>query len=93
MSFYRNKPTVIRAVQWTGKNYDECMNFMNKDCGNKLAYEDYEEHCIETGKIVVDLLEGRTSISVNDWIIKDSDGKTRISDSETFIKTYEKIGI
>ena len=91
MGKYRKKPVVIEAVQWTGKNYDECMNFMGEDCGHKLAYEDYEERCIETGEILIDTPEGRMTASTNDWIIKGIKGEFYPCKPDIFDKTYEKI--
>ncbi len=87
---YVKKPVVIEAVQWTGKNYDECMNFMESYCGNKLAYEDYEEQCIETGEILINTPEGRLTASKNDWIIKGVKGEFYPCKPDIFDLTYNK---
>ena len=91
MGKYVKKPVVIEAVQWTGENYDECMNFMGQDCGNKLAYEDHQEHCINTGEIQIDTLEGRLTASKNDWIIKGVKGEFYPCKPDIFGLTYDKL--
>lgn len=91
MGKYVKKPVVIEAVHWTGENYDECMNFMGENCGNKLAYEDYQEHCINTGEIHIDTLEGRLTASKNDWIIKGVKGEFYPCKPDIFALTYDKL--
>lgn len=91
MGKYVKKPVVIEAVQWTGENYDECMNFMGQDCGNKVAYEDYEELCVESGNIYIDTLEGKLIASKNDWIIKGVKGEFYPCKSDIFELTYDKV--
>lgn len=89
MAKYRKKPVVIEAVQWTGKNYDEVMNFMGNNGGNKIAYEDYEERCIRTGQIDIPTLEGTMTASTGDWIIRGVSGEFYPCKPDIFEKTYE----
>lgn len=91
MKKYRKKPVVIEAVQWTGHNFDECTNFMGETCGNKIAYEDYEEQCIKLGEITIRTLEGDMIASKGDYIIKGVNGEFYPCKPDIFAKTYEEI--
>lgn len=91
MKKYRKKPVIIEAVQWNGKNFDECMNFMGETCGNKIAYEYYEEQCVGSGEIMIQTLEGNMMASKNDYIIKGVNGEFYPCKPDIFIKTYEEI--
>ena len=91
MKKYRKKPVVIEAVQWNGRNFDECMSFIGEDCGNKVAYEDYEERCISLGEITIHTLEGNMTTSKGDYIIKGVDGEFYPCKPDIFTKTYEEI--
>ncbi len=88
---YRKKPVVIEAIQWTGKNFDECMNFIGEDYGNKFNYENAEESATETGKILIDTLEGMITASKGDFIIKGVKGEFYPCKPDIFQQTYEPI--
>lgn len=87
---YRKKPVVIEAVQWTGTNFDEIMNFMKCFHGNKLNYENTEEIAYKTQQLTIHTLEGNMIASKNDWIIKGVNGEFYPCKPDIFKKTYEK---
>lgn len=91
MKKYRKKPVVIEAVQWNGKNFDECMNFMGEHCGNKIAYEDYEEKCLQSKTLTIKTIEGNMIASKDDYIIKGVNGEFYPCKPDIFEKTYEEV--
>lgn len=76
---YRKKPVTIVAVQYTGDNLQEVMNFVRHN-----AYIDYRGLIIRT-------LEGEHVASINDFIIKGIHGEFYPCKPDIFIKTYEKV--
>lgn len=86
---FRKKPVVIEAVQWTAKNFDECMQFMENDGGHKKAYEDAEEGAYKTENLYIVTLEGTMTASKGDWIIKGVNGEFYPCKPGIFDKTYE----
>jgi len=91
MAKFRKKPIIIEAIQWNGSNFDEIMNFMHEDCGNKLNYENYEEGCLKTKEIHVKTLEGRMTASKGDWIIQGVHGEFYPCKPDIFKKSYESV--
>ena len=91
MKRYRKKPVIIEAVQWNGRNFDECMNFMGEHFGYKLAYEAYKEKCIKTGELTIDTLEGNMIASKGDYIIRGVDGEYYPCKPYIYDKTYEEV--
>lgn len=78
---YRKKPVVIEAVQWTGDNRKEVLAFMNKS----------EEFSRTTGKgLFIDSLEGLTTASPGDFIIKGVKGEFYPCKPDIFEATYEE---
>lgn len=78
MAKYRKKPVVIEAIQWTGKNNKEIMDFAN--------------HCVEIiGDIVfIDTLEGTMRADESDYIIRGIQGEYYPCKPDIFEQTYEK---
>lgn len=79
---FKKKPVVIEAVQWTGKNQFEIMNFC------KTCY-------LTSSGIVKDLyintLEGDMLANVDDYIIKGVAGEFYACKPEIFALTYENV--
>lgn len=91
MKKYRKKPVEIQAVIWTGANFDECMKFMGENGGNKIAYEDKEEHCIRMGTLPVKTVAGNIVATKGDYIIKDVKGEFYPCKPDNFHLTYEEV--
>ena len=81
MEKYRKKPVVIEAVQWTGKNITEVLDFM--DWRNAA-------HDAASG-LTIRTLEGNHHASPGDFIIKGVNGEFYPCKPDIFEKTYEKI--
>ena len=81
MEKYRKKPVVIEAVQWTGKNITEVLDFMD---WRNAAHDTVSGLTIRT-------LEGNHHASPGDFIIKGVNGEFYPCKPDIFEKTYEKV--
>ena len=77
----RKIPVVVEAVQWTGNNYNEVVDFLGD---LYIGHFGGMPH-----KIEIHTLEGAMSASVNDWIIKGVNGEFYPCKPDIFAKTYE----
>ena len=78
MAKYRKKPVIIEAIQWTGENELEIVNFVGeslREIKNKI--------------VKIDTLEGTMNASVGDWIIKGIRNEFYPCKPDVFEKTYE----
>jgi hypothetical protein len=82
MTFYRKKPVVIQAVQWTGENNTEILNFCST-C--------YITSSGKSKDLIVSTLEGDMSASVGDFIIKGVKGEFYACREDIFDITYETV--
>ena len=78
---YRKKPVVIEAVQWTGENLKQVLDFMNWRNAN---HDDVNGLFIHT-------LEGNHHASIGDYIIKGVNGEFYPCKPDIFAKTYEPV--
>lgn len=88
---YRKKPIIIEAIRWNGKNFDEIMNFMKEDHGNKGAYEDACDHAHKTKQIIISTPDGNMPALLNDYIIEGITGEFWPCNEDIFIATHEHI--
>ena len=79
---YRKKPVVIDAVQWSGNNLNEILDFMKDKQPN--YYEDDEKKLL-----TIQTLEGNMIASVGDYIIKGVQGEFYPFKLDIFKQTYE----
>lgn len=80
---FRNKPVIREAVQYTGSNFEEIVNFCNSA---RL------EKTVSSGIVlIIPTLEGQHVASPGDWIIKGTLGEFYPCKPEAFEKTYEPI--
>lgn len=82
MKKYRKKPVIIEAVQFTGNNVDEILEFA-KDSFNNPS----------TSEIVIPTLEGNMMVSIGDYVIKGVNDEFYPCKPDIFDKTYEEIDI
>lgn len=80
MAFYRKKPVVIEAIQFTYTNIDEIEDFVGGDLGKNAQ-----------GDTVIATLEGAMICSLDDFIIKGVKGEFYPCKPDIFEKTYEKV--
>lgn len=96
MPKYRKLPVVIEAIQWTGENTNEILEFI----GVAGYYTDYRKIGEENGVVVYDTqipggaicirtLEGDMYATVGDYIIKGIQGEFYPCKPDIFEKTYE----
>lgn len=78
--FYRKKPVVIQAKQWTGNNLTEMLGFCER-CFSKG----------EANNLVVVTLEGDMTASVGDYIIRGVKGEFYPCREDIFMLTYETV--
>lgn len=81
---YRKKPVVIDAVQWSGNNLNEILDFMKDKQPN--YYEDDEKKLL-----TIQTLEGNMIASDGDYIIKGVQGEFYPCKPDIFEQTYEVV--
>lgn len=80
---YVKKPVIIEAVQWTGDNLQEVINFIDEKNCHRYQY------CKESSSSKV--LRIKTIASVGDYIIKGVKGDFYPCQPDLFAETYEKV--
>ena len=92
---YRKKPVVIDAIQWTGENLAEVLEFTGKhDKFNEWFenFQEYKNHVENDGRIFkIFTLEGTMLASPDDWIIKGVKGEHYPCKPDIFDATYERV--
>lgn len=81
---YRKKPVVIEAIQWTGNNHIEVVEFMLY--ANANIYINSPK-----GYVEIETLEGKMCTEVNDYIIKGVKGEFYPCKPDIFEQTYEEV--
>jgi len=91
MAKFRKKPVVIEAVQWTGDNLREVIDFTGlHPSANKWSWEEYEAVVASEG-LKIFTLEGPLMATVGDWIIKGVKGEFYPCKPDIFEATYEPV--
>ena len=80
MTRYKTKPCEIEAIQYTGNNIIELLDWGK----GKLLWNDEDD-------LFIDTLEGRMKANINDYIIKGLRGEFYPCKPDVFEKKYEKI--
>lgn len=80
---YRKKPVVIDAIQWTGDNANECVEFLGKSFGG------FPEKYQDADDILVLTLEGSHIASLGDYLIRGIKGEHYPCKPDIFAATYE----
>lgn len=90
---YRKKPVVIDAIQWTGENLREVIDFTGKHPKWSewfATWEDYEARVRADGGIFkIITLEGTMEATPGDWIIRGVKGEHYPCKPDIFAATYE----
>lgn len=86
MKNYRKKPIEIQAIQWDGTEQMAVDIASNNDFEGMIDFSGGE-----LDGFYVDTLDGRTQISLNDYVIKGSDNQYRVLEKEDFELIYEQI--
>jgi preprotein translocase subunit Sss1 len=87
---YRKLPVVIEAVQWTGENLREIIDFIGlHPSAKKWSWKEYVQVVrIEGLKIFTH--EGSLIVTIGDFIIKGIHGELYPCKPDIFAKTYEE---
>jgi hypothetical protein len=80
---YRKKPVVIEAIQYTGDNADEIVDFTAGDRQAQIT---------TTKDLIIPTLEGDHRAIPSDFIIKGISGEFYPCKPDIFDKTYEEVG-
>lgn len=93
---YRKKPVVIRALQWTGDNYTEILNFCDKaefqhQVRSINMFLPGESEILEGIELTIETLEGTHEASIGDYIIEGVNGEFYPCKPDIFEKTYEEV--
>lgn len=79
---FRKKPVIIDAMQFTGGNWRQILEFIGEESG----------HWLQVGnKIVIYTLEGNHDANIGDFIIKGVKGEFYPCKPDIFEMTYEPI--
>jgi len=84
---FRKKPVVIEAIQWTGNNGMELLDFAT-DGPIPLWGDDFTVDS-EKGQVQILTLEGTHVASLGDWIIRGLKGELYPCKPDIFEMTYE----
>lgn len=93
MGFYRKRPVVIQAIQWTGSNFEEISQFMGCTSEDYFNTESpcrfYMSH--GTNELVIKTLEGDHTAKPTDYIIRGVQGEFYPCRENIFLATYETV--
>lgn len=78
-AIYRKKPIEVTAIQFTGNNLHEIMDFVKQN-----AY-------IDSRGLIIRTLEGEHIANMNDFIIQGIHGEFYPCKPDIFLKTYDKV--
>ena len=88
---FRKKPVEIEAVQWTGENLREVIDFTGlHPSANKWTWGEYELVVRQSG-LKIFTLEGAMKADHGDWIIKGVKGEFYPCKPDIFEQTYDKV--
>ncbi len=87
---YRKKPVVIDALEWTGKNLKEVIEFTgwHESAKSRWSWIEYE-NIVKTKGLKIFTLEGSHMATIGDMIIKGVHGEFYPCKPDIFKKTYE----
>ena len=88
---YSTKPTVIEAVQWTGTNIQEILDFCGKDNALFVEIETEEPFEYPLFSLYIITLEGMMLAKVSDYIIRGVLGEFYPCKEDAFILKYEEV--
>ena len=90
--FFTKKPVTIQALQWTGENLLEIINFTGRHERFDAwfsSFAEYEKYVKDSGCIFkIFTLEGVMEASCGDWIIKGVKGEFYPCKPDIFEATY-----
>ena len=93
---FRKKPVVVDAIQWTGTNGHEVIDWATSvghfPHGVVAAGWSFDYSVGKTPKMTIPTLEGDHVANPGDWIIRGVAGEFYPCKPDIFEKTYEEVG-
>jgi len=87
---YTKKPVTIEAIQWTGDNLREIIDFTRlNQSAQKWSWDEYCE-VVKIRGLKIFTLEGPLMASIGDFIIKGVKGEFYPCKPDIFAATYEE---
>jgi hypothetical protein len=87
---YRKKTEVIQAIQWTGDNLWEVINFTGfHPSAQEWTWEEYERLVASDG-LKIFTPEGPLKAAVGDYVIKNDHDEVYVCKPDRFLLTHEK---
>lgn len=88
-------PVIVQAIQWTGENLAEVLEFTGKHPKWGEWFENFEEYeeFVKNDRNVfkIKTLEGTHEANVGDWIIRGINGEHYPCKPDIFQKTYQVV--
>jgi hypothetical protein len=95
MAKFRKKPVVIEAMQYTGENLREALDFTGKHPSWDKWFKSFEEYATfvanDSHVFKIKTLEGTMAAEPGDWIIRGVNGEHYPCKPDIFEKTYEAV--
>ena len=91
MAKYRKKPVVVEAIQYKGEGNIGDKRGDVPDWIWRALEEGFLKATNGTGPLVIDTMEGKMTVSPNDWIIKGVIGEIYPCKPDIFEQTYELV--
>ncbi len=95
IKYFRKKPVVVPAIQWTGNNLREVISFTDGPPANRTEFlrMKWDEYCdlVARDGLKIFTLEGKMSANVGDWILKGLKGEHWPCKKDIFDLTYDEI--
>lgn len=89
---YKTKPFEVEAIQWTGKNIDELVEFAGVNFELiPIEEREYSDDPDATAAILDDIHSTWRLVLDGQWIIKGSKGEFYPCDDEEFRSKYEPV--
>lgn len=85
---FKKKPVIIEAVQWTGDNVSEILDFVGH---LDIRMTNHTKNNIEVCDLYINTLEGSIHASEGDWIIKGVHDEFYPCKPDIFEETYEPL--
>jgi len=90
VGFYRIKPEVVQAVQWTGDNMDELSQFTTIGDSTPLVFKYYTPDGEEL-HLFKNNYNDSTLVSEGYYVVKDTNGNFNVFSPEMFKRNYESV--
>lgn len=84
---YRKKPVEVDAIQWTGNNLEEAIEFLGDDYAGRSA----ERHPNGKSTIYVQSMEGVVRGEKGCMLVRDIKGEYYVYDYDIFLNTHEPV--